>query len=186
MKVLSQYLPVLCENKTVVNRKFLNLHPLQISYSYFLVLRAQPPVLGSTNGGGRREKTFYIFQKVAIRKTIFAYILEKSALGKLGFFPSCPYDLKEAGNRASKLPESEGNMKPQQGEFSKLNFLLCFFLHPVVKPFGMNLTRFPFNFYFKITPLCPWYQSKKENSTPVITIIGVPFTVLTFGDNREF
>ena len=135
MKVLSQYLPVLCENKTVVNRKFLNLHPLQISYSYFLVLRAQPPVLGSTNGGGRREKTFYIFQKVAIRKTIFAYILEKSALGKLGFFPSCPYDLKEAGNRASKLPESEGNMKPQQGEFSKLNFLLFFFFTPSCQTF---------------------------------------------------
>ena len=118
MKVLSQYLPVLCENETIVNRKFLNLHPLQISYSYFLLLRAQPPVPGRTNGGGRREKTFNIFQKVAIRKTIFAYILEKSASGKLGFFPSCPYDLKEAGNRASKLPESEGNMKPQQGEFS--------------------------------------------------------------------
>ena len=43
----------------------------------------------------------------------------------------------------------------------------------------MNLTIFPFNFYFKITPLCPWYQSKKKNnSTPVITIVGVPFTAM--------
>ena len=65
-----------------------------------------------------REKTFNIFQKVAVRNARCAYILEKSALGKLGFFPSCPYDLKEAGNRVRKLTESQGNMKPQQGEFS--------------------------------------------------------------------
>ena len=55
MKVLSQYFPVLRENKTIVNRKFLNLHPLQISYSYFLVLWAQLPLPGRTNGGGERE-----------------------------------------------------------------------------------------------------------------------------------
>ena len=152
------------------------------------VQNAFPCLVALTEEG--REKTFNIFQKVAIRKTIFAYILEKSALGKLGFFPSCPYDSKEAGNRGSKLPEIQGNMKSQQGEFSSPNSISClvcfFFLHPVVKPFGMSLTRFPFNFYFKITPLCPWYQSKKENNTPAITIIGVPFTVLTFEDNREF
>ena len=83
MKVLSQYLPVLWENKTIVNRKFLHLHPLQISYSYFLVLRAQLPVSGRTNGGGEREN---LFQKVAVRKTRCAYILEKKFIREIGLF----------------------------------------------------------------------------------------------------
>ena len=83
MKVLSQYLPVLWENKTIVNRKFLHLHPLHISYSYFLVLRAQLPVPGRTNGGGEREN---LFQKVAVRKTRCAYILEKKLIRETGVF----------------------------------------------------------------------------------------------------
>ena len=115
------------------------------------VQNAFPCLVALTEEG--REKTFNIFQKVAIRKTIFAYILEKSALGKLGFFPSCPYDLKEAGNRGSKLPEIQGNMKSQQGEFSSPNSISCFvcffFFAPSCQTFRDEPHQISFQFLFQ-------------------------------------
>ena len=126
MKVLSKYLPVLWENKTIANRMFLNLHPLQIlvpciagsasgarpqswwrgekNPSIYLVPRAPqslalfpapPPKPGKSAPGTRLP--INIFQKVTIRKTRFANILEKSVLEKLGFFTSCPHETKAGG-----------------------------------------------------------------------------------------
>ena len=78
MKVLSQYLPVLWENKTIVNRKFLHLHPLHISYSYFLVLWAQLPVPGRANGGRERENLKYFSENSGKENEMRIYIREKA------------------------------------------------------------------------------------------------------------
>ena len=100
---------------------FLNLHPLQIlvpciagsasgarpqswwrgekNPSINLVPRAPqslalfpaPPPKPGKNALGTRLP-INIFQKVTIRKTRFANILEKSVLEKLDFFTSCPHE----------------------------------------------------------------------------------------------
>ena len=84
----------------------------------------------------RKEKPFNIFQKVTIRKTRYKNILEKSVLGKLGFLTSWPYETTAGG-----WGESRNSM---------CHFVL--FLHLVVKPLGMNVTIFPFNFIQKSRP----------------------------------
>ena len=67
------------------------------------------------------------------------------------------------------------------------NSISCFvlFLHLVVKPLGMNVIIFPLIFIPKSCP-CVLNTNQNNNRTPVITIIGVPFTVLTFGVFRKF
>ena len=78
MKVLSQYFPVLWENKTIVNRKFLNLHPLYLSYSYFLVLRTQLPLPGRAYGGRERENLKYFSENSGKENEMRIYIREKA------------------------------------------------------------------------------------------------------------
>ena len=77
-------------------------------------------------------------------------------------------------------------MKPRQGlgrensPNSICRFVL--FLHLIVKPLGMNV-----NFYSKNHAPVSFIQIKNNNNLiPVITIIGVPFIVLTFDVNRVF
>ena len=121
MKMLSKYLLVLWENKTIANRMFLNLHPLQIlvpciagsasgarPQSWWrgeknpsinlvprapqsLVLFPAPPPKPRKSALGTRL-AINIFQKVSIRKMRFPNILERSVLEKLNFFTSCPYE----------------------------------------------------------------------------------------------
>ena len=63
--------------------------------------------------------------------------------------------------------------------------LYSFYTYVVVKPLGMNVIIFPLIFIPKSRP-CVLHTNLNNNSTPVITIIGVPFTVLTFGVFRKF
>ena len=79
------HLPVLWENKTIVNRRFLNLHPLHISYSYPLVLRDQPPVPGRTNGGGERENLQYFSESSGKENEMRIHIIERR-IGETGLF----------------------------------------------------------------------------------------------------
>ena len=60
----------------------------------------------------------------------------------------------------------------------------CTLFTPGFQTFRDERRYISLSFYSKTTPLCPSYQSK--NNDEVITIIGVPFTVLTFEVNREF
>ena len=78
MKVLSQYFPVFWENKTIVNRKFLNLYTLYLSYSYFLVLRTQLPLPGRANGGRERENLKYFSENSGKENEMRIYIREKA------------------------------------------------------------------------------------------------------------
>ena len=78
MKVLSQYFPVFWENKTIVNRKFLNLYPLYLSYSYFLVVRTQLPLPGRANGGRERENLKYFSENSGKENEMRIYIREKA------------------------------------------------------------------------------------------------------------
>ena len=119
MKVLSQYLPVLWENKTIVNRTFLNLHPLQFAYSYFLVLRAQPPVPGRTNGGGERENLQYFSESSDKENEIRIHVREKR-IRETGLFSIF---------KASKLRESQRNMKSQAARILLTQFLALFFFY---------------------------------------------------------
>ena len=156
----------------MANRMFLNLLPLQIlvpciagsassarrpqsrwrgekNPSINLVPRAPqslvlfpapPPKPGKSALGTRLP--INIFQTVTIRETRFANILQRSVLEKLDFFTSCPHEITAGGNSP--------------------NSMCCFvqFSHLVVKTLGMNVTIFLLFFYWKITPLCPSYQSK--------------------------
>ena len=151
MKVLSQYLPVLWENKTIVNRKFFNVHNSiasqavghRLSRSSTLTslycglsLRCQAAVMVECI-----EKPFNIFQIVAIRKTRCAYTLEKSGLGKLSLFPSIWNHSRE----------------------NSPNSISCFvlLLHSVVKPLGTNVTIFPLILILKSRP-CVLHTNLKQ------------------------
>ena len=96
----------------------------------------------------RREKPLNIFQKVTIRKTRLANILEKSLLEKLSFF------------FLHLVP-----MKPRQGlgrgnsPNSICRFVL--FLHLVVKPLGMNVIILSLIFIQKSRP-CVLHTNQKQ------------------------
>ena len=62
---------------------------------------------------------------------------------------------------------------------------IVLFLHLVVKPLGMNVIIFPLIFIPK-SRSCVLHTNLNHNRTPVITIIGVPCTVLTLGVFRKF
>ena len=166
MKVLSQYLPVLWENKTIVNRMFLYLHPL--SRSWFIVLRAQPPVPGHSKGGEERKTLQYFVQKETIRKTRCANILEKIVSGKLGFFTSWSHETK-----AGRIL------------LTQYVILICTLFTPGCQTFRDERHYISLNFCSKITPLSRSFIPIINSNylTPVITIIGVPFTVLKFEVN---
>ena len=129
--------------------------------------RRRPQILRSLMAE-RREKPSNIFQKVAIRKTRCQYIWEKSTFWKLGFF----FHIFSTQNHSRE---------------NSPNSTFCFvlFVHLVVKPLGMNVTIFFLMFIPKSRP-CVLHTNLNNNRTPAITIIGVPFTVLTFGVFRKF
>ena len=144
---------------------FLNLHTLQILVP---CIAGSASLCQAAEMVERREKPFNILKKV--RKMRCANILEKSVLEKLGFLHLVL-------------------MKPQQGlgrensPNSICRFVL--FLHLVVKPLGMNVTLFPSIFIQKSRPCVLHTNLKHNNLTPMITIIRVPSTVLTFEVNRK-
>ena len=90
----------------------------------------------------KREKLFNIFKKIVIRKTRCEYIWEKSTFWKVRIFLHLLHT------------------KPQQGELSFLNFLLCTLFIPGCQTFRDERHHIFLNFYSKITPLRPSYQSK--------------------------
>ena len=79
---------------------FLNLHPRQIQVPCIAgsASRCQAVVMVE-----KKEKPFNIFQKVAIRKTRYKNILEKSVLGKLSFLTSWPHETTAGGNSRKSI-----------------------------------------------------------------------------------
>ena len=161
MKVLSQYLPVLWENKTIVNRKFLNLHPLQFSYSYFLVLRAQPPVPGRTNGGGERENLQYFSESSDKENEIRIHVREKR-IRETGLFSIF---------KASKLRESQCNMKSQAARILLTQFLALFFFYTQLQTFRNEPHQISFWFLFQnhapVSLIPIWKNGDYHNWTPI-------------------
>ena len=114
------------------------------------------------------KRTLQYFLESKDKENVMRKHIREKCIRKTGFFYILSSWTHGRGNSSNSL----------------CRFVL--FLHLVVKPLGMNVTVSPLIFIEKSRP-CAFIQIKNDNNrTPVITIIGVPFTVLTFEVNREF